>query len=82
MAPAPLPPDDEPHGGGLSPTREAVLEALRAEPERPITCGELASLAEHTCSACGLASAPAICAECPLLATLRAVLRQRDSHAG
>ena len=82
VAPAPLPPDDEPNGGGLSPTRQAVLEALRARPERWVTCGELASLAEHTCSACGLASAPVICAECPLLATLRAVLRQRDGHAG
>jgi hypothetical protein len=57
-----------------------VLEALRAEPERRVTCGELASLAEHTCSACGLASAPVVCAECPLLETLRAVLRQRGSH--
>jgi ParB family chromosome partitioning protein len=81
VAPAPLPTDDEPHGGGLSPTRQAVLEALRAEAQRPITCGELADLASVVCCACGLQSLPTICAECPNLQLLTAVLGQRDGHA-
>src|SRR5205085_10679259 len=37
VPPAPLPPDDEPNGGGLSPTRKAVLERLHADPDKPIT---------------------------------------------
>jgi len=79
--PPALPSDDEPNGGGLSPTRQAVLDALRAEPERRVTCGELASLADQACCACGLQSAPTVCAECPNLQLLRAVLRQGDRRA-
>ncbi len=78
---APLPADDEPSGGGLSVSRQAALEALRAVPDRPITFGELAALAEQECCACGLASAPTICAECPNLHLLQAVLRRQASRA-
>src|SRR6266542_3548109 len=78
---APLPSDDEPNGGGLSLTRLETLEALRTQPDRPITFGQLATLVESTCCACGLASAPTICAECPNLHLLHAVLRQQPHHA-
>jgi ParB family chromosome partitioning protein len=78
---APLPPDDEPNGGGLSLTRLEALEALRTQPDRPITFGQLATLAESACCACGLASAPTICAECPNLHLLHAVLRQEPRCA-
>ena len=81
VPPAPLPPDDEPNGGGLSPTRQAVLEALRAEPQRPVSCGELADLASMVCCACGLESLPAICAECPNLRLLLAVVQQSAGRA-
>ena len=72
----PLPPDDEPSGGGLSLTRLQALEALRTEPDRTITFGQLAALAQSECCACGLGSTPTVCAECPNLHLLRAVLRQ------
>src|SRR6266542_4427698 len=78
---APLPSDDEPNGGGLSLTRLETLEALRASPDQPITFGQLATLVESTCCACGLASAPTICAECPNLHLLHAVLRQEPRCA-
>ncbi len=81
MSSAPLPPDDEPSGGGLSLTRQEALEALRTQPYRPITFGQLAALAESACCACGLASAPTICAECPNLHLLHAVLRQEPRCA-
>jgi ParB-like chromosome segregation protein Spo0J len=81
VPPAALPSDAEPNGGGLSPTRKAVLEGLRADPDMPITWGELAMLAEQACCACGLQSLPTICAECPNLQLLTAVLRRRDSRA-
>jgi len=76
-----LPPDDEPSGGGLSLTRLEAIEGLRARADRPITFGQLATLAESTCCACGLASAPTICAECPNLHLLHAVLRQEPDCA-
>ena len=79
--PAPLPPDDEPSGGGLSLTRLAALEALRAQPERQVTFGQLAALVASECCACGLESAPTICAECPNLHLLHAVLRQEPRVA-
>jgi ParB/RepB/Spo0J family partition protein len=78
---APLPGDDEPGGGGLSATRLAALEALRAEGDRTISFGQLAALASHECGACGLESAPTVCAECPNLHLLRAVLRHRRNAA-
>jgi hypothetical protein len=81
VPPAALLSDAEPNGGGLSPTRKAVLEGLRADPGVPITWGELAMLAEQACCACGLQSLPTICAECPNLQLLTAVLRRRDSRA-
>jgi len=81
MSAAPLPPDDEPSGGGLSLTRLEALEALRTQPDRPITFGQLAALAESTCCACGLASAPTICAECPNLHLLHGVLGQEPRCA-
>ena len=77
----PLPPDDEPSGGGLSLTRLEALEALRTEPDRTITFGQLAALAASECCACGLGSAPTVCADCPNLHLLRAVLRQQPRHA-
>jgi hypothetical protein len=78
---AALPADAEPSGGGLSPTRLEALEALRAEPERTITFGQLAGLATFECGACGLGSVPTICAECPNLRLLRAVLGHQPRHA-
>jgi ParB family transcriptional regulator, chromosome partitioning protein len=77
----PLPPDDEPSGGGLSLTRLEALEALRTEPHRTITFGQLAALAQSECCACGLGSMPIVCAECPNLHLLRAVLRKQPAHA-
>jgi ParB family chromosome partitioning protein len=78
---APLPGDDEPSGGGLSATRLAALDALRAEADRTITFGRLAALASDECGACGLESAPTVCAECPNLHLLRAVLRHPSRNA-
>ena len=49
--------------------------------ERTITFGELARLASSTCCACGMASAPAVCAACPGLELLSAVLREGRAHA-
>jgi hypothetical protein len=77
---APRQTDDEPEDEGrysLSLTRQAALDALRAEPDQPITFSQLADLAAQECCACGLGSAPAICAECPNLHLLHAVLRQQ-----
>jgi ParB family chromosome partitioning protein len=73
-SPAALPPDDDPDGSGLSTSRQQALDALHAQPDRPITFGQLATLAESICCACGLGSAPRICADCPNLHLLRAVL--------
>jgi len=78
---APLPPDDDPAGGGQSATRLDALEALRAEPDRTISYGHLAGLAARECCACGLESAPAVCAECPNLHLLRAVLCHASTSA-
>jgi ParB family transcriptional regulator, chromosome partitioning protein len=80
----PRPADDEREDEerpGLSLTRQAALDALRAEPDRPITFGQLADLAARECCACGLSSAPAICAECPNLHLLHAVLRRQPRCA-
>jgi ParB/RepB/Spo0J family partition protein len=77
----PLPGDDEPNGGGLSATRLEALGALRADADRTISFGQLAALATHECGACGLESAPTVCAECPNLHLLRAVLRHRPRNA-
>jgi len=74
----PLPPDEEPNGGGLSSSRQQAIDALRTHADRPITLGQLAELAETVCCACGLASTPAICADCPNLHLLRAML-EHDS---
>jgi ParB family chromosome partitioning protein len=82
MAAAPLPADDEPGGGGLSFTRLEVPNALHAEPDRTITFNQLATLATRECCACGLESAPTICAECPNLHLLRSVLGHQQRHAG
>jgi ParB family chromosome partitioning protein len=72
---SPLPADDEPAGGGLSLCRETALETLRAESDRRISFGDLAALAASECCACGLASAPTVCADCPNLHLLQAVAR-------
>ena len=58
---APLPPDDEPSGGGLSMTRRSALDGLRAQSDRQVSLGQLASLTESECCACGLESAPRYC---------------------
>jgi ParB family chromosome partitioning protein len=71
----PLPADDEAEGAGLSLCRLTALEALRSEPDRHISFGELAALAATECCACGLASAPTVCADCPNLHLLQAVAR-------
>jgi ParB-like chromosome segregation protein Spo0J len=81
VAAAPLPPDDEPSGGGLSPSRLEAIETLRAQADRSISFAQLAALAETACCACGLASVPAVCAECPNLYLLRAVLRHQPANA-
>jgi ParB/RepB/Spo0J family partition protein len=78
---APFPGDFEPSGGGLSATRLSALEALRAEGDRTISFGQLAALASHECGACGMESGPTVCAECPNLHLLRAVLRHRPRNA-
>jgi ParB family transcriptional regulator, chromosome partitioning protein len=70
-----LPADDEPDGAGLSVCRQTALDALHAEPDRHISFGELAALASMECCACGLASAPTVCADCPNLHLLQAVVR-------
>jgi len=72
---SPLPADDEPAGGGLSLCRETALETLRAESDRRISFGDLAALAASECCACGLASTPTVCADCPNLHLLQAVAR-------
>ena len=72
---SPLPADDEPEGAGLSVCRQTALEALRAESDRHISFGDLAALAAKECCACGLASAPTVCADCPNLHLLQAVAR-------
>jgi len=77
----PLPPDDEPSGGGLSLSRLEAIEALRARPDATITQGQLALLVQAECCACGLGSAPTVCAECPNLHLLHAILRQQPGHA-
>jgi ParB family chromosome partitioning protein len=79
--PAPFPSDDEPGGGGLSATRLEALEALRADGDRTISFGQLAELAHNECGACGLESAPTVCAECPNLHLLHAVLRHGPRNA-
>ncbi|MDQ6673465.1 MAG: ParB/RepB/Spo0J family partition protein [Chloroflexota bacterium] len=71
----PLPADDEPDGAGLSVCRQTALEALRGEADRHISFRELAALAEMECCACGLASTPTVCADCPNLHLLQAVAR-------
>ena len=76
-----LPPDDEPNGGGISLTRRSALDALLAQPDSHVSFGQLATLAESECCSCGLASAPAICAECPNLHLLQAVLREPSHRA-
>jgi ParB/RepB/Spo0J family partition protein len=81
VAAVPLPPDDEPSGGGLSPSRLEAIESLRAQADRSITFVQLAALAETACCACGLSSVPAVCAECPNLHLLRAVLRHQPANA-
>jgi ParB family transcriptional regulator, chromosome partitioning protein len=70
-----LPADDEPEGAGLSVCRQTALEALRAESDRHISFGDLVALAVKECCACGLASAPTVCADCPNLHLLQAVAR-------
>jgi hypothetical protein len=72
---------DEEDRPGLSLTRQAAPDALRAESDRTITYGRLATLASSECCACGLGSAPAICEECPNLHLLRAVLRRQPRCA-
>jgi ParB family chromosome partitioning protein len=79
--PVALPPEDEPNGGGLSQSRLEMLEALRAQSGRTITFDDLAALAARECCACGLESAPTVCADCPNLHLLRAVLRHQPRHA-
>ena len=76
-----LPSDDEPDGGGISRTRQALLEALSVQPEKTFTFGELAAVTERTCCACGMASLPAVCSACPLVDMLTAVLSRTHNHA-
>ena len=75
-----LPADDERDGAGLSVCRQTALDALYAEPDRQIGFGELAALASTECCACGLASAPTVCADCPNLHLLQAVVRHGVSR--
>jgi hypothetical protein len=77
-----LPPDDELNGGGLSRTRQSLLNALRTEPHQTLTFGQLAAVAECTCCACGMASLPAVCSACPLVDLLSSVLARpaRDAR--
>jgi ParB family transcriptional regulator, chromosome partitioning protein len=75
-----LPADDEPDGVGLSVCRQTALDALHAEPDRHISFGELATLASMECCACGLASTPTVCADCPNLHLLQAVVRHGVSR--
>ena len=56
-------------------------QALRTQLDRTITFGQLAALVQAECCACGLGSAPTICAECPNLHLLHAVLRQEPRCA-
>lgn len=77
-----LPADRDPAGGGLSASREATLEALRARGDRGISFGELAAVAESVCCSCGMASLPVICAACPLAELLATLLARIATDAG
>ncbi len=74
-------PDDDPADSGLSPTREALIAALRGRPDHLLTFADLAAVAEATCCACGLASSPAICDACPLADLLRSLITSDGGHA-
>ncbi|HEY1297020.1 MAG TPA: ParB/RepB/Spo0J family partition protein [Chloroflexota bacterium] len=71
-----LPTEDEPDGGGLSQTRQSLVDALRAQPCQTFTYGELAAVTEATCCACGMTSLPVVCSACPLVDLLSSVLAQ------
>jgi hypothetical protein len=75
-----LPADDAPEDEGLSLCRQTAMDALRAAADRHISFAELAALAERECCACGLGSAPTVCADCPNLHLLQAVARQAVSR--
>jgi ParB-like chromosome segregation protein Spo0J len=68
--------EDEPDGGGLSNTRQLLVDALRAQPHQTFTYGRLAELAEATCCACGMTSLPVVCSACPLVDLLSSMLAQ------
>jgi len=53
-------------------------QTLRAESDRRISFGDLAALAASECCACGLASTPTVCADCPNLHLLHAVARHDE----
>jgi ParB family chromosome partitioning protein len=69
-----LPSDDELDGGGISQTRQSLVDALRAQPRQTFTYGQLAAVTEATCCACGMQSLPAVCNACPLVDLLSSVL--------
>ena len=80
-APSALPADDDPAGGGLSTSRRATLDALRARGNRHVSLGELAAVAESVCCRCGMASLPVICAACPLAELLATLLARTATDA-
>jgi ParB family chromosome partitioning protein len=77
-----LPTDDEPDGGGISQTRQSLVDALRAQPRQTFTYGQLAAVTEATCCACGMESLPAVCRACPLVDLLSSVLSQPALDVG
>ena len=76
-----LPADDDPAGGGLSASRQAALDALRARGDRHVSLDELAAAAESVCCRCGMASLPVICAACPLAELLASLLARTVTDA-
>jgi ParB family chromosome partitioning protein len=68
--------EDEPDGGGLSNTRQSLVDALRAQPHETFTFGRLAEVTEATCCACGMTSLPVVCSACPLVDLLSSMLPQ------
>jgi len=50
-------------------TRDGALALLQAEPERTVTCRQVAELMDDTCGLCadcGMANLEAVCSDCPL----------------
>jgi hypothetical protein len=58
----------------LSRTRQSLVDALRAQPDQTFTYGQIATVTESTCCACGMTSLPVVCSVCPLVDLLSSVL--------